>query len=102
MLFCSKGSSSCSKVVISRLLSPALLTMQIVSETFANVAIGKGLDTNTFTTYGKGVFCYFKRREELKMSKLSRLLKSPAVKKGIKKAVPIIMKELKKRKSKRR
>ena len=43
MLFCSKGSSSCSKVVISRLLSPALLTMQIVSETFANVAIGKGL-----------------------------------------------------------
>lgn len=76
--------------------------MQIVSETFANVAIGKGLDTNTFTTYGKGVFCYFKRREELKMSKLSRLLKSPAVKKGIKKAVPIIMKELKKRKSKRR
>ncbi|AJI23834.1 hypothetical protein DJ91_99 [Priestia megaterium] len=36
------------------------------------------------------------------MSKLSRLLKSPAVKKGIKKAVPIIMKELKKRKSKRR
>ncbi|MEK1832142.1 hypothetical protein AAAC51_34385 [Priestia megaterium] len=81
MLFCSKGSSSCSKVVISRLLSPALLTMQIVSETFANVAIGKGLDTNTFTTYGKGVFVISKEERSLKMSKLSRLLKSPAVKK---------------------
>ena len=50
----------------------------------------------------KVFFVSSKEERSLKMSKLSRLLKSPAVKKGIKKAVPIIMKELKKRKSKRR
>ena len=50
----------------------------------------------------KVFFVISKEERSLKMSKLSRLLKSPAVKKRIKKAVPIIMKELKKRKSKRR
>ncbi len=41
-------------------------------------------------------------REELKNVKTIETVKKPAVKKGIKKAVPIIMKELKKRKSKKK
>ncbi len=62
--------------------------MQIVSETFANVAIGKGLDTNTFTTCGKGVFCYFKMREELENVKTIETVKKPRCKKRNKKSCP--------------